>query len=331
MRTYIMPILESGGVDLVLTGHSHIYERSMLMDGAYATPTVAENVILDDGDGDPKGGGPYRKSAGLHPNNGTVQVVAGHGGTTYGRKGTMPVMRSIWVENGSVIIDVDGDTLRGVMVNNFGDLRDQFSIVKRGTVEHERLASPWQPKPFKKVKSPGDDDISTQAPEDYFVAIPKHSDWTYLAGDHPDGTKWTELKFDDKKWKKGQAPFGYGYREARTVLEDMKGRYSTVYIRHEFEVEQADSIAELGLMINFDDGFIAYLNGKEVVRKGVGKGNGKGAQQVKPHDANKYSYFALKDFEKHLKDGVNVLCIEGHNSGLDSSDFLLDPYLLIED
>ena len=53
MRTYVMPILESGGVDLVLTGHSHIYERSMLMDGAYATPTVAENVILDDGDGDP--------------------------------------------------------------------------------------------------------------------------------------------------------------------------------------------------------------------------------------------------------------------------------------
>ena len=62
-----MPILESGGVDLVLTGHSHIYERSMLMDGAYATPTVAEGVILDDGDGDPHGNRSYRKSAGLPP------------------------------------------------------------------------------------------------------------------------------------------------------------------------------------------------------------------------------------------------------------------------
>ena len=82
MRTYIMPILESGGIDLVLTGHSHIYERSMLIDGAYATPTVAENAVLDDHDGNPTGDGPYRKSAGIHPNQGDVQVVAGHGGTT---------------------------------------------------------------------------------------------------------------------------------------------------------------------------------------------------------------------------------------------------------
>ena len=66
MRKLIMPIVEAGGVDLVLTGHSHIYERSMLMDGAYATPTASDNVILDDGDGDPDGDGPYRKSKGIH-------------------------------------------------------------------------------------------------------------------------------------------------------------------------------------------------------------------------------------------------------------------------
>lgn len=243
----------------------------------------------------------------------------------------MPVMKSIWVEHGSVIMDVDGDTLHGVMINKFGDLRDEFSIVKRGTVVNQRLANPRQPDPWVKTKAPGDEDFSSEPPEDYFVAIPKHSEWSYLAGDHPDGTKWTELKFDDKKWRKSQAPFGYGYREARTVLDDMKGKYTALYLRHEFHVEQADFIADLGLMINFDDGFIAYLNGKEVVRKGVAKGHGKGAQQVKSHDANKYNYFPLKEFEKHLRDGVNVLCIEGHNQGLGSEDFLVDPYLLIED
>ena len=119
--------------------------------------------------------------------------------------------------------------------------------------------------------------------------------------------------------------------EARTVLDDMQGNYTAVYLRHEFEVEHADHIAELGLMINYDDAFIAYLNGKEVVRKGVGKGNGRGAQQIKGHDATKHAYFPLKEFEKHLRDGINVLAIEGHNSSLDSHDFLMDPYLLIED
>jgi hypothetical protein len=330
MRQHIMPILESGGIDLVLTGHSHIYERSMLIDGAYATPTVAEGVVLDDGEGDPTTGEPYRKSAGLTPNSGNLQVVAGHGGTTLGRKGTLPLMRKTIVEHGSVILDIDGDTLRGTMLNKFGEVRDVFGLVKRGNVTHQRLFNPWQPAPWKKPRSAGED-TPAEPPEDFFVAIEKYSEWAYLAGSHPEGHKWTEIKFDTKGWKRGQAPFGYSYKEARTVLDDMKGAYSSLYLRHEFVVEQADYIAELGLMINYDDGFVAYLNGKEVVRKGVGKGSGKDAQQIKSHDATKYGYFPLKDFEKHLRDGVNVLAIEGHNSSLDSHDFLIDPYLLIED
>lgn len=329
MRQHIMPILESGGVDLVLTGHSHVYERSMLIDGAYATPTVAEGVVLDDAEGDPRTGEPYRKSAGLTPNSGNIQIVAGHGGTTVGRKGTIPFMRKTIVEHGSVIIDVDGDTMKGTMINKFGEVRDVFAVVKRGQVTHQRLNNPWQPPPWKRERT-ADDQFPAEPPEDFFVAIPKNSDWFYLAGTHPEG-KWTEVKYDTKGWKQGAAPFGYSYREARTVLDDMKGKYSTLYLRHEFEVEQADYIAELGLMINYDDGFIAYLNGKEVVRKGVGKGAGKDAQQVKSHDATKFGYFALKDFEKHLRSGTNVLTIEGHNSSLDSHDFLIDPYLLIED
>src|SRR5688572_22310185 len=62
-----MPILEEAGVDLTLTGHSHIYERSMLIDGAYSTPTTARGVVLDDGDGNPAGDGAYLKGAGLQP------------------------------------------------------------------------------------------------------------------------------------------------------------------------------------------------------------------------------------------------------------------------
>ena len=145
MREYFMPLLESGGVDLVLSGHSHIYERSMLIDGAYATPTVAEGVILDDGDGSPEGDGPYRKSAGLPPRNGTVAVVAGHGGAGISRKGTMPIMREIIVEHGSLILDIDGDTLTGTMINKQGATRDRFQVVKRGNVTHKPVKDPWQP------------------------------------------------------------------------------------------------------------------------------------------------------------------------------------------
>jgi len=111
----------------------------------------------------------------------------------------------------------------------------------------------------------------------------------------------------------------------------MRGNYQAVYIRHEFEIDHAEYLSDMGLMISYDDAFIAYLNGKEVARSGVGKGQGPDAKEIKSHDANgRYSYFPLKEFEKHLKDGRNVIAIEGHNSSLESSDFLLDPWLLIE-
>jgi hypothetical protein len=147
MRQHIMPILEDAGVDVVFTGHSHVYERSMLMDGAYETPTVAENFILDDGDGDPEGDGAYRKSSGNQSHQGTVQVVTGHGGASVGRVGTMPVMRSVFVEHGSVLVDVDGDELTAVMINKDGLQRDIFSLVKQGSVVPKRIANPWR-QPF---------------------------------------------------------------------------------------------------------------------------------------------------------------------------------------
>lgn len=145
MRQYIMPLLEAHGVDVVLSGHSHIYERSMLIDGAYATPTVSEGVVLDDGDGNPKGDGAYRKSAGLRPHNGSLAIVSGHGGAGLSRKGTMPIMREIIVEHGSLLLDIKDDTLSGTMVDRHGAVRDEFQLVKRGEVEHTPIANPWRP------------------------------------------------------------------------------------------------------------------------------------------------------------------------------------------
>ena len=149
MRENIMPILEAGGVDMVFSGHSHIYERSMLIDGAYATPTTAEGVILDDGDGDPSGDGSYRKSAGLYPHEGMVAVVTGHGGAGVSRKGTVPVMRRvIHPEHGSMIVDVEGDTATVTMLNAQGEQRDAFQIIKRGRVSQTRVVDPFQLPPY---------------------------------------------------------------------------------------------------------------------------------------------------------------------------------------
>ena len=59
------------------------FPRSMLIDSAYQKPTTGEGVVLDDGS--------YRKSKGLTPNNGTVQVLTGHGETGVRRVGAIPL------------------------------------------------------------------------------------------------------------------------------------------------------------------------------------------------------------------------------------------------
>lgn len=330
MRHYIMPIIEAGGVDLVLTGHSHVYERSMLVDGAYSTnATVSENVILDDGDGDPNGDGAYLKSAGLHAHEGTVQVVAGNAGAEIGRVGTVPLMRKTIVEHGSALIDINGDTLTGRMINRNGHERDLFSIVKRGTVTVSRLPLPWQPPEYKKPSNP-----PKNVPEpalDHKVLIPMAGEWRYLAGAYPKGMAWTRAGFEDSTWKNGTAPFGRGQGRFNTKLDDMRGRYRSIYVRREFTIPQVDKVTELGLWINYSDGFVAYVNGREAARVNVGRSSGRNAQNIKAREGDGPAYVGLRDIGKYLVDGTNVLAIECHAAAEDSLDFILDPSLLLED
>ncbi|MDA7613517.1 metallophosphoesterase family protein [Verrucomicrobiales bacterium] len=80
------------------------------------------------------------------------------------------------------------------------------------------------------------------------------------------------------------------------------------------------------LRIKYDDAFIAYLNGEEIHRVGIKEGRGRDAKEIAQHDADKEEVFEIdKKFNRLLKEGKNLLAIEGHNRGLDSSDFTLDP------
>jgi hypothetical protein len=334
MRELIMPIMESGGVDLVLTGHSHIYERSMLIDGAYHTPTTAAGVVLNDGDGDPKGDGPYRKSAGINPHQGTVQVVTGHGGAKVSRKGTSPIMKRVVVEHGSTLVDVADDILSITMVNGLGEIRDVCQLVKQGTVTPQIVAAPRVLPPYTPpLKKPAVEPTKAAGiPTGAIAVVEKHAEWDYLAGKSPP-KDWTEVAFVPEEtagWKVGSVGIGYGDDDDATVLKNMKGNYTTVYARTEFELEpgEKNDVTELGLVISYDDAFIAYLNGREVLRVGVGKGSGPTAKDIKSHNAQGYEYFSLKHAIPYLEDDDNILAVEGHNSSNTSSDFSLDPYVV---
>ena len=137
-REVLVPMLEDAGVDLVLSGHSHCYERSWLLDGFHATPTLASSgTFIDSGDGRTDGTGGYGKDYG--PNLGTVFVVAGSSGQittwTNGSTATLnpaphPVMFTSQLRLGSLILDIDGNRLDAKFLSSGGNIRDYFTIEK---------------------------------------------------------------------------------------------------------------------------------------------------------------------------------------------------------
>ena len=120
--------------------------------------------------------------------------------------------------------------------------------------------------------------------------------------------------------------------KTRTIARNSIWHYTTVYLRKDFRLNKLSDFAKLGLGIRWDDGFIAYLNGKEIIRQNVKKGSGKEAKDIRSGEASDdYIAFKLEPFASTLREGRNVIAIEGHNSKLESSDFTLDPFLFSAD
>ena len=132
MRENALPILEAGGVDLVLTGHSHSYERSFLLDGHYGlSGTLTQGMILDGGDGRIEGGGAYTKPAQTpSAHAGAVYAVAGSSGQISGGDLDHPVMFVSLNALGSLVIDVEGPQIDVRFLDNAGAWRDHFTLYK---------------------------------------------------------------------------------------------------------------------------------------------------------------------------------------------------------
>ena len=131
-RANVLPILEAHGVDLVLSGHSHSYERSVLLDGHYGVSTTLDpsTMVLDGGDGDPAGDGAYVKAGGGH--GGAVYVVAGSAAKVGGGALDHPAMAAGMASLGSLVLELDGDRWTGRFLDDGGAELDRFVLIKPG-------------------------------------------------------------------------------------------------------------------------------------------------------------------------------------------------------
>jgi hypothetical protein len=126
MRTHIIPLLESYGVDLVLSGHSHAYERSHFIKGHYGVESTFNSSHIVQ-----QGGGSFSKTS--RTGNGTVYVVCGVAGQVSSTTAGWPhnaMYYSTATKPGSLILDVTGGNLKCSFLTSTGSIADEFTMTK---------------------------------------------------------------------------------------------------------------------------------------------------------------------------------------------------------
>ena len=207
-------------------------------------------------------------------------------------------------------------------------LSDKKSFIKKWTFP----AVPLNAHSYLLIYASGKD--RTALPISYKTIIQRGAGWNYLVPSSDIGSSWKNDGFNASAWNTGISGFGYGDGDDSTVLD----KIVSVFIRKEFSVTNLQDIEELVLSIDYDDGYVAYINGHEISRSNMGiAGSPVSFDQLTgtyQREATMYGgglpeNVVISDPKSLLVEGVNVIAIEGHNSDPSSSDFSLIPMLTI--
>jgi hypothetical protein len=128
LRRNLLPILERYGTDIVLSGHSHVYERSYLVQGHYGKEksfnpnkhVLSKSVTELD-----------KRATG---NKGTVYIVSGSSGAFGGQQKSYPHEVMFYSNNrigGAGMIEIENNTLRWNWIGADGMVHDSFVITKK--------------------------------------------------------------------------------------------------------------------------------------------------------------------------------------------------------
>jgi hypothetical protein len=161
------------------------------------------------------------------------------------------------------------------------------------------------------------------------VILPGHS-WSYILPTNQTTADWIQLGYDDALWSVGNTGIGYGDDDDETVVSTT----ISLFMRKTFEITDASLISRAVLDIDYDDGFVAYINGVEIARD-LFSGNTTSYQTPSDglHEARLPSGAAPERFyidKNLLTDGTNIIAVQVHNQSINSSDLSALPVLSFE-
>jgi hypothetical protein len=178
--------------------------------------------------------------------------------------------------------------------------------------------------------------LSSQGVHHWETAIYNSDTWRYHVPVAEPPATWRNLTFDDSSWPQGKGGFGYANGDDGTVIwksGDGAKPYS-VYMRIKFNLTDTTKLSMAVFHMDYDDAFVAYINGVEIARVGMYGTYPPYNQLGTNHNAVMFmggdpDEFVLdnKTIRSILKPGQNVLSIQVHNSSATSSDMSSNAFL----
>lgn len=159
--------------------------------------------------------------------------------------------------------------------------------------------------------------------------------WSYFIGVSEPQADWYTLGFIDTSWAKGPGGIGYGDGDDTTEIEST----ISLYMRIKFSILDTAVISKAVFNMDYDDAFVAYLNGVEIARSNIGTaGDHPDYDQTSTglHEATMYQdgspeyyYLTTQQTSDLLIPGDNVLALQVHNENITSSDLSSIPFLSV--
>ncbi|MBL9170431.1 MAG: lamin tail domain-containing protein [Verrucomicrobiales bacterium] len=160
------------------------------------------------------------------------------------------------------------------------------------------------------------------------VVVPTGAPWRWLPGTAEASAPvdaWRRVDFNDQSFTTAPAPFWFGDAlPGGTQISGMQGVYRSIFLRKTFTISNFSQIGGLRLNALVDDGFVAWINGKEVLRVNM-SGAADSAVSITTEAINAQEPVSSKVYElpappSYLVTGTNVLAVQVFQSSLGSSD-----------
>jgi hypothetical protein len=244
------------------------------------------------------------------------------------------VINEIVSSNSGGITDEDGESSDWIELYNSGS--EAVNLAGYGISDNAEDPFKWEMP--EDILEPGSyylifaSDKDREGYSAFWETIIRESDETkYIVPTSIVSNSWVQADFNDESWESG--PFGIGYGDGDDATEIPSGTIS-VFTRTSFTISDPEDISRMMLHIDFDDGYVAYLNGEEISRQNI-EGtaplayNASSSTFIEPIlvKGGELDPISLDNFKSLLKPGENVLAIQLHNFGTGSSDLSLIPFL----